>query len=416
MTSSEKTLRRLTASEIIDRLEEDPSKIDLSFSIVEAFDYAEIKRHWTARHPGEAFLPDVVAEHTTFQGAFLAENEVLGSLNASYATFCACAHLEKSAFMGRVICRHCVFLEDAVFDEATFTEQANFNSSTFDGAVTFQKSAFHSVASFMNTIFTKEAPNFSRAQFSGLAFFKRLTVLEKTSIANFDDVKFESTVRFFGIDCCGLSLTRCINHAMMDFEPMDDKDVRCLHYLSIREMINVGQINLAWDSKAINKLISSYPGNSSAAISDEFSLLKENYHSIGKYDWEDQAFLAHMRYKQKAARDKWRLLPAFGYKLIDLIGQYGINPSRVAGTMLTVWALFIPIYLLLFCRSPNFVLLPALFDSVLTSTFSLFGLGFSPLSSASGGYLFPTLIAVESAIGYFLLSYFLVALVRRTLR
>ena len=55
-------------------------------------------------------------------------------------------------------------------------------------------------------------------------------------------------------------------------------------------------------------------------------------------------------------------------------------------------------------------------DSIINSCFAFIGLGYSPLLVIPENYLLLCLIATESIIGYFLLSYFLVALVRRTLR
>mgnify|MGYP001625440815 CR=1 FL=1 len=365
------------------------------------------------KYPDEAFLPVLIADDAIFHCRVEVKKLKIGYLSMKRALF-----LENVSFLNTT------FTQETSFDKATFKSnfsillstfehKATFSSAVFNGAVSFEKSAFNEIFTCNGAIFEK-APSFVSVQFGGLVFLQHVKVKETTGIFNLDFAKFESTVRIFDFKCYGISMNNAVNYSMIAFDKVGEE--KCsLQSMSLDNMINLGQININWNTRNVQQMIHNGSGDNHSKAA-QFALIKENYHLIGQYDWEDQAFLAHMRCKKKAAVEDHRYGLAFGYSVIDIIGRYGLNPSRVAWAMLVTVIAYVFLYLTLFLITSDKPFGILLMDSIINSFFAFIGLGYSPLLVISETYLLLCLITTESIIGYFLLSYFLVALVRRTLR
>ncbi len=411
---SDSDIRSISTSSIIEDVTANHSlTIDISNLIVDDLNLKEIEKEWIKKYPGEEFVPDLIANCTTFNCKVRIEKQRIGYLSMKKATF-----KEDISFLS------VTFTQEASFEKAkfksnvnillsTFERKATFSSARFDKSVSFEKSAFNEIFTCNSATFQK-APSFVSVQFGGLVFFQHTKVIDPKGIFKLDLAKFESTVRIFDFKCYGISMNNTVNYSMMAFEKEGEEN-GSLQSMSLKNMINLGQININWDTRDVQQMIhnGSVDNHSKAA---QFALIKENYHIIGQYDWEDQAFLAHMRCRQKAAVEDHRYGLAFGYRLIDIIGRYGLNPARVACTMLVTLITYVFIYLAFFFIISDKLVWTFLMDSIINSCFAFIGLGYSPLLVIPENYLLLCLIATESIIGYFLLSYFLVALVRRTLR
>ncbi len=153
-------------------------------------------------------------------------------------------------------------------------------------------------------------------------------------------------------------------------------------------------------------------------------IFKENYRSLGNYSWEDDAYVEFKRnerekLKYEAYLDKdhyYKLkIKIFLSSLIDRIGCYGTNPTRVALSMLAVFMLFAGLFTLCFlpdiqAGSNEIHWWTGLYFSGIT--FLTIGYGVvSPLGAISSA-----LAVIEGFLGMFLMSYFSVAVVRKTLR
>lgn len=406
--------RHVSTSSIIENITKNHSlTIDISNSVVENFDLEEIEKEWKKIYPVEEFIPDLIANHTIFNCKVKIKKQRIGYLSMDDAvflddiTFLSVTIIQEASF------KNATFRSDVNILLSTFERKVTFHSAKFDDAVSFEKSAFNEIFTCNSAKFQK-APSFVSVQFGGLVFLQHIEVIDPKGIFNLNLAKFESTVRIFDFKCYGISMNNAVNYSMIAFDK-EGEGVGSLKSISLNNMINLGQININWDTRNVQQMIhnGSIDNNSKAA---QFALIKENYHIIGKYDWEDQAFLAHMRCKQKAAIENHKYGIAFGYGLIDIIGRYGLNPTRVVCTMLVVLIIYAFIYLVLFCFISDKPFLTLIMDSIINSSFAFIGLGYSPLLIIHENYLFLCLIFMESTIGYFLLSYFLIALVRRTLR
>jgi len=142
-------------------------------------------------------------------------------------------------------------------------------------------------------------------------------------------------------------------------------------------------------------------------------MLKENYHNLGEYDSEDEVFVEYMRCRRKSMNR----MNGFFNKVVDVIGCYATKPLRVALTMLLVWLAFGVVFSL-------FAVLGGLISDGCTNVYWLNGFYFSAVTFLTIGYgdiaplnFFAKLFAsIEGIMGLFLMSYFTVAIVRKTLR
>ena len=175
----------------------------------------------------------------------------------------------------------------------------------------------------------------------------------------------------------------------------------------------------------------------------DFLMLKENFASQGLYDSEDTAFILYMEYKplinsmDKHTGKLKKASDTFLYKILYTAGKYGISPGRVIYAMFFVIAVFALIFVLFFvCIDKNsfsvgntlsqwnesaneYVTIK--FDGILNT------LGVGILYSLENVIPFVSqfeaidlavciFTAIENFIGSFLIGYFSVAVVRKTLR
>lgn len=194
--------------------------------------------------------------------------------------------------------------------------------------------------------------------------------------------------------------------------------------MSLRACRNQGKILTDWggrkkDGKGKKNfpILLSVMNNSDAddVKAEQFILLKENFQNIGQYEYEDEAFIQYMNYKYKHSPIR------FAYRLLNFIGKYGISPGRVLLTMFWTVVFF-------GCLNVGFSYwVPSaysftgsnlgFFDHVGNSFYlSVSNLISYDCNIAAGNTVTIISSIVESVIGWFLLGYLSVAVVRKTLR
>ena len=184
---------------------------------------------------------------------------------------------------------------------------------------------------------------------------------------------------------------------------------------------------------------------------NDFIMLKENFCSAGKYDDEDEAFILYMEFKpfinsarkrkrnkkQKYSdKDPWTNIL---YKLLYATGKYGISPGRVVIALAVMIFIFSLIYFMFSCTLGTYSFsiggtMGSIWDYANSECFNqVFSypwyekLFISFLYSLEGVIPFVSqfepvntwvciVTAVENAVGSFLVGYFSVAVVRKTLR
>lgn len=170
---------------------------------------------------------------------------------------------------------------------------------------------------------------------------------------------------------------------------------------------------------------------------NDFMILKENFASLGAYDDEDDAFILYMEFKPFSISKKGKksIIHLLLYRVLYDTGKYGISPGRVIFALLSLVMSFTVIYLIYaiiygtgafsightynnqfnyadFNTSVGFTC-TKLLASFLYSLEGVFPYvsQFEPIHV--GVCIFT---AIENAIGSFLVGYFSVAVVRKTLR
>ncbi len=198
---------------------------------------------------------------------------------------------------------------------------------------------------------------------------------------------------------------------------MDDTEKTTVEIdqLSFRGTKNLGSIYLSWPKA--RRAIAAEPIDNKKQKASQMKLLKENFHKAGAYIAEDQAFVCYMRYTRQASSSVW---VRFGHRLIDVVGCYGTNPFRIFLTMLVVmvlWGFFYTDLVPFTAISPKEQFSESslhLSEAVYFSAVTFLTIGYGdvyPLNEATA-----ILAGFEGGLGVFLMSYFVVSIVRKTLR
>ncbi len=248
-------------------------------------------------------------------------------------------------------------------------------------------------------------------------------------------IKFESCVFGNVQNLCfkkiaSVEIYDCTIMGVLLMHRLNPQDIE-IEKLSLLNTKNLGHIYINWvnvengianydideDGKIINEN-SSKPDKERFyhAKARQMRMLKENFHAIAKYDNEDMAFAQYMRYKRKYETNYIKIFLNF---LVDKIGVYATKPSRVAICMLVTWFVFGLIF-------AGATLLSGLQSGgkILVGTDFLEGFYFSAITFLTIGYgdispiiaITKILAPLEGFLGLFLMSYFTVAVVRKTLR
>tara|TARA_B100001109_G_scaffold255792_1_gene260888 strand:- start:4614 stop:6284 length:1671 start_codon:yes stop_codon:yes gene_type:complete len=205
-----------------------------------------------------------------------------------------------------------------------------------------------------------------------------------------------------------------------------------LDTLRIEGLKIMGKLFISWDENNAYNLISLQHHTSLKSKAQQFNLLKESFHQNGKYNWEDEAYVAYKRFDMRANLAKGNqkggihsvrsnLLFAVQWLLFDKIGLFATAPLRVFTSMLFVLTFFAFLFTMLSLFTNAEIVssvgdpdqLSLIQKSFYHSAITFFTIGY--------GDFFPSghirwLSAVEGWSGVFLMSYFTVAFVRKILR
>lgn len=156
----------------------------------------------------------------------------------------------------------------------------------------------------------------------------------------------------------------------------------------------------------------------------DFVMLKENFNKNGEYDYEDMALILYMEYKsyldgQLKGKGHKDFINSGIYKILNICGGYGTKPLRVLVSIAFMIITFAIVYYnMFFCTSSNIIFdnFPGSCDMVKALLFSMRNV-VPYFAQFKLNNLIVVIISVfESAVGTFLVGYFSVAVVRKTLR
>lgn len=290
------------------------------------------------------------------------------------------------------------------FDYSVFkSENVSFKESHFGvGNVSFKNACF----STGQIDFFKVRFNYADITFENCDAYNACITFLKCRLVSHENLRF-----------CGIKKLEIIDCIIDGTLIMDSTDSNVnIEQLSFKNTKNLGSIFLNWYT--VKRAISKYKddkftNNSEQAYKDkanQLKILKVNFHNLGEYDYEDEAFVEYMRYSRKSKKGFKRL----SLILLDLIGGYGTKPLHVLFTMFIVVLGFA----FIFCDSHTLTTgndaFTGLTRGLYFSTTTFFTIGYGDIYPTNGGAAIAA--GIEGFLGLFLMSYFTVSIVRKTLR
>ncbi len=352
------------------------------------------------------------------------------------------AQFEEAEFYGSAFFVKAEFQGDTRFDAAKFHEGAHFEGARFQGDTSFVGVNFQGVAHFDGTEFQRDISfsdqvgihqnahlketRFNYAEFHGEAFFigakfanvyfLRARFYENT---RFIETEFEALAHFGGVDF------RATAYILPKFIK---KEVSFVH--ANLDNISLTPLNLgknAWvfftgarlrntniRREDVEGHIRQEKNEHYTEARDVYMLLKNNFHTIGRYDDESWAFKKEKDVERKNYFHT-RPLKWLGSMFWNLLYGYGERPFWIFGWcgFLLLFSSFIywlskgVFHVMGACLIPVEDFWNNLYFSVVT--FTTLGYGdFRPIGAVR------VLASVESLLGIFLIALFIFAFARRT--
>lgn len=295
------------------------------------------------------------------------------------------------------------------------------------GRKSFKKAIFgHAHVSFEQCHIEDEL-NFENAEFEGgkISFFNaRIKGLSFKScqLNNYFDLRVDS--------CERIDLSNTIIKDIIDLKPGFSK-VK-IEQLNLTGARNLGKIFIDWHDNNVYQLISSQKESSFGEKAEQFRMLKEDFNTSGQYTDEDAAYVEFKRFelmhqreesiRKNPSRKGLIILSTSVQKLLfDRMGLYATSPLRVLGSMLIVYLLFTLMYIVvpmfgwgeIQTGLSNPEPLSNITISFYYSAVTYFTIGYGDYFP----YGFLRWVAcTEGFAGVFMMSYFVVAFVRKMLR
>ena len=320
------------------------------------------------------------------------------------------------------------------------TGKLNFNRSSFiKGDVKFNGIEIESgKITFKRASFLDNYINFSEANCSNTVIIFQTAFLGQSSF-NFNqtvaqEISFKSChlnayVDFRVKKVNNIDLGGSVVRDLLDFTPYDtnvDIDI-----LDINGMRLIGKIFLDWEKNNVQKLIGAQKESDNIEKAYQYRILKENFHNIGEYDAEDEAYISFKRHESISILEKVKqktrissLLGIFSYYFKDLLldkaGLYATSPIRVLWSMFISYVFFSLILIIssllqigdlagITSHSISAIIGDSFYFSIITYLTVGYG-DFCPLGVDKW------IAGLEGFTGVFLMSYFTVAFVRKILR
>jgi len=320
--------------------------------------------------------------------------------------------------IGRVDFRRAVFGDGYItFDESEIIDgKFNFKSARFgNNDMSFKAMDFGA----SEVLFEKV--NFGTGRISFTESVSKYISFKGSRL----DVFLDLTVKNANV----IDLSETVLRGIIDLKSVNHKVHIDTIYLN--GMRNLGRLIIDWKENGVKKLIKSQKKTTFRQKSEQFNILKEDFHLSGQYEDEDKSYIQFKRYELRADYQKTLKrggvelfkLPNYLFRWIifDKMGLYATSPLRVLVSMFVIYAMFSVLYLLM----------PILnFGNIINSVGATDGLTYiqtcfyhSAITFLTIGYgdYYPTGVSrgvsvVEGWMGLFLMSYFTVAFVRKILR
>jgi hypothetical protein len=266
---------------------------------------------------------------------------------------------------------------------------------------------------------------------------------ERTEFGDADVSFYESKFRTLSLKSCHLdyyfdlrlskaellNISDTIVRDIIDLEPYDFP-VR-IKTLDMSGMRLLGKLYIDWRHNKCKEIIINQEETTLRQKSEQFRILKENFRGTGKYEDEDEAYIMFKRYEAKSwlteQKEKGGIskvvsyVPhSFQWLVFDKIGLYATSPGRVLSSVVLFWIFFGAVYFLIdlseLGKTVSSVNNPDHLSAFVQSFYHsaiLITIGFGDIYPMG---LSRVVSCLEGFLGVFMMSYFLVAFVRKVLR
>ena len=339
-----------------------------------------------------------------------------GHANFREATFKRYADFGKATFKEHANFKEAIFEGSAGFEEATFEVYADFRKATFERYADFRKATFKGHTEFMGANFKGKA-DFVKATFEGSANFGKATFEDDADfrlkyfarVTNFSRIKvFSGKKLFIRVNNKGgkISFERAylenvyLNVELNEGVVIDFTDTLLRNTYIQREQI---ENHILQEKKEeylnANKI---------------FLLLKNNFHSIGKYKDESWAFKKEKDMERKDNCHFKSLHKWLWSCVLNGIFGYGEQPVKVIISAMLI--IFIFTFLFMSSGISNVdidrITTKNFFDCIYFSTVTFTTLGYGDFRPLEGSGRI--LAGTEAFIGAFMMALFVYTFARRT--
>jgi len=364
----------------------------------------------------------------TYRNANFGEVTFEGYADFSGSTFQKCVGFIRATFKEGASFIGSTFEEEAFFRNVTFKKMASFMVATFGGYADFAKATFKGDALFNEANFEVEA-YFGHATFKRRALFNEATFEREEAYfgratfeedANFRAKSFVKDVIFKEISVLPgkkLNLKVENNKGTTSFKRAFLKNV----YLDIdsdKDVLIDFTDALLMDTKIKKDQIENHilqeKKNEFSEAQQVYLLLKNNFHSIGKYNEESWAFKKEKDMERKdnchfKTLHKW-LWSCF----LNGIFGYGEQPGKVIVTAFLIILLFSFLFMTSGISNVGIEQITSnnFFDCIYFSTITFTTLGYGDFRPLEG--VGRILAGSEAFIGAFMMALFVYTFARRT--
>lgn len=399
------------------------------------------------------FEENAVFQEVTFEGNTGFKGTTFRKhANFKGTTFGGHAYFKGTTFKGHAYFYEATFEENADFSEATFEENTIFRKATFEVYTYFYKATFKGHAYFKGTTFGGHA-YFKGATFSGDADFKGATFKGDANLkgatfrknVSFREATFEGDVSFgeatfegdvsFGIKTIKkdmifsnalftqgktleINTLKIMNKVVIKFDNAYLENVylelilgkKTLIYFNTKKILQ----NYVIKGNQIKNHILQEECKEFMQAKEVYLRLKNNFHSIGRYEDESWAFKKEKDMERKSnchfkTLHKW-LWSCF----LNVIFGYGERPARVIMSAILIITLFAFLFMtsgisnvgIEHITSNNF------FDCMYFSTITFTTLGYGDFRPLEG--LGRILAGSEAFLGAIMMALFVYTFARRT--
>ena len=341
---------------------------------------------------------------------------IFENANFRKTTFNGCANFKGATFEAGAYFTWATFNGPAFFSNSTFKAGANFTGATFNGPAFFSRATFKTGSTFTGTTF-KEHAYFTFTSFNGHATFDEATFKGDVSfyLKNLLTYLNLNETKVFPGKKLSINVNNGKNNIIFQHAYLENA---CLNLKLCEDVFIDLTDTLLKNTKIKKDQIKSHilqeKEKKFSEAKEIYLFLKNNFHSIGRYDDESWAFTKERDMERKSNFHFKTLHKWLWSCLLNGIFGYGEQPGKVIVSAILVILLFASLFTIFgisnvgieFSTSNNF--LDCMYFS--TITFTTLGYGdFRPLEGVGR-----ILAGSEAFIGAFMMALFVYTFARRT--